>query len=164
MGASKPLPIVRSGRREQQPLGLAAREGEAIPVDAPRRPGWQIILTTAKFAPLSILDSPGHVRWSSHPAAGVLRQEPCAPHGMVLRRSSNAPHCTVPHPMCAACAPGADASRPCRQVYHSNLEDPNAEVVCGCAILPMKTTTKGPAPVIQDGAHTLHPHSHVRDS
>ena len=28
----------------------------------------------------------------------------------------------------------------------------------------MKTTTKGPAPVIQDGAHTLHPHSHVRDS
>ena len=66
--------------------------------------------------------------------------------------------------MCAACAPGADASRPCRQVYHSNLEDPNAEVVCGCAILPMKTTTKGPAPVIQDGAHTLHPHSHVRDS
>ena len=59
--------------------------------------------------------------------------------------------------MCAACAPGADASRPCRQVYHSNLEDPNAEVVCGCAILPMKTTTKGPAPVIQDGAHTLHP-------
>jgi len=36
-------------------------------------------------------------------------------------------------------------------VYHSNLEDPNLEVVCGCAILPMKTTTKGPAPVIQDG-------------
>mmetsp|Transcript_5639 Transcript_5639/g.13608 ORF Transcript_5639/g.13608 Transcript_5639/m.13608 type:complete len:171 (+) Transcript_5639:34-546(+) len=36
-------------------------------------------------------------------------------------------------------------------VYHSNLEDPNAEVVCGCAILPMKTTTKGPAPVIQEG-------------
>ena len=80
------------------------------------------------------------------------------------RLSSNALHCTVPHPMCAACAPGADASRPCRQVYHSNLEDPNAEVVCGCAILPMKTTTKGPAPVIQDGAHTLHPHSQQRDS
>jgi actin related protein 2/3 complex subunit 3 len=53
--------------------------------------------------------------------------------------------------MCAVCTPSTDASRPSRQVYHSNLEDPNAEVVCGCAILPMKTTTKGPAPVIQDG-------------
>ena len=50
--------------------------------------------------------------------------------------------------------PRADASRPRRQVYHSNLEDPNLEVVCGCAILPMKTTTKGPAPVIQDGVCT----------
>ena len=163
MGASKPLPIVRSGKaRANRSRQSSAPRGGNSSGRAP--PSWQRILTTAKFAPLSILDSPGHVRWSSHPAAGVLRQEPCAPHGMVLRRSSNAPHCTVPHPMCAACAPGADASRPCRQVYHSNLEDPNAEVVCGCAILPMKTTTKGPAPVIQDGAHTLHPHSHVRDS
>ena len=83
------------------------------------------------------------------------RQAGCSQHGVAVR---NALHCTVPHPMCAACAPFTDASRPCRQVYHSNLEDPNAEVVCGCAILPMKTTTKGPAPVIQEGAHTLHPH------
>eukprot|EP00908_Phaeocystis_cordata_P025109 Transcript_7564.p1 GENE.Transcript_7564~~Transcript_7564.p1 ORF type:complete len:238 (-),score=47.53 Transcript_7564:325-1038(-) len=38
-------------------------------------------------------------------------------------------------------------------VYHSNLEDAaqSAEIVCGCAILPIKTTTKGPTPVVEDG-------------
>ena len=31
-------------------------------------------------------------------------------------------------------------------VYHSKLNDVAAETVCGCALLPLKTSTRGPAP------------------
>ena len=31
-------------------------------------------------------------------------------------------------------------------VYHSKLNDVDAQVVCGCAVLPLKTSTRGPAP------------------
>ena len=53
-----------------------------------------------------------------------------------------------------------DGPRPL-QVYHSTLEEKaqSAEIVCGCAILPIKTTTKGPAPIMEDGGalHTPRP-------
>lgn len=34
--------------------------------------------------------------------------------------------------------------------YHSSLNDGPEQVACGCAILPLKTRTKGPAPVQRD--------------
>lgn len=36
-------------------------------------------------------------------------------------------------------------------VYHSSMNGTSAEVVCGCAMLPIKTTTRGPAPLLGDG-------------
>ena len=36
-------------------------------------------------------------------------------------------------------------------VYHSSLNDKDAQAVCGCAMLPLKTTTRGPAPLAPEG-------------
>ncbi|CAN0466945.1 unnamed protein product, partial [Ectocarpus sp. 8 AP-2014] len=35
--------------------------------------------------------------------------------------------------------------------YHSKQGDENAQVCCGCAILPLNTTVRGPAPLAQPG-------------
>lgn len=58
----------------------------------------------------------------------------------------------------SSCDRGASAALLLRQaftlaatVYHSTCDESGAEVVCGCAILPIKTTTKGPAPILDDG-------------
>lgn len=101
-------PLGWRGGREQTAAHREIRQGASQPLAAAgarakgrqfqrTRHGWQIILTTAQFAPLSILDT-NHVRWSSHPAAGVLRQEPCAPHGMVAPLIECTPlHRPAPH-------------------------------------------------------------------
>ena len=36
-------------------------------------------------------------------------------------------------------------------VYHSTLNEADAQAVCGCAMLPMRTTTRGPAPLAPEG-------------
>jgi len=34
--------------------------------------------------------------------------------------------------------------------YHSSMNGGEHEVACGCAVLPLKTTTRGPAPLLAD--------------
>ncbi|CAN0399689.1 unnamed protein product, partial [Ascophyllum nodosum] len=36
-------------------------------------------------------------------------------------------------------------------VYHSRQTDGNVQICCGCAILPLQTTVRGPAPLAQPG-------------
>jgi actin related protein 2/3 complex subunit 3 len=36
--------------------------------------------------------------------------------------------------------------------YHSELNNPSAELVCGCPVLPLKTSSKGPAPALSDAS------------
>ena len=40
-------------------------------------------------------------------------------------------------------------------VYHSSLNDADAQTACGCALLPMKTTTRGPAPIAPEGGDDI---------
>jgi len=41
-------------------------------------------------------------------------------------------------------------------VYHSSLNDAaDVEIVCGCSVLPIKTTTRGPAPVAAEGEEDI---------
>ncbi|CBJ28205.1 conserved unknown protein [Ectocarpus siliculosus] len=39
--------------------------------------------------------------------------------------------------------------------YHSKQTDENAQVCCGCAILPLSTTVRGPAPLAQPGREDI---------
>ena len=58
--------------------------------------------------------------------------------------------------VCAQAPQGARHSFTWRfrpQVYHSTMnERPDVQVVCGCSILPIKTTCRGPAPPCSEGA------------
>jgi len=40
-------------------------------------------------------------------------------------------------------------------VYHSSLNEVDVQIVCGCSMLPLKTTTRGPAPVAQEGSEDI---------
>ena len=40
-------------------------------------------------------------------------------------------------------------------VYHSSFNDTDAQLACGCAMLPMKTATRGPAPIAPEGADDI---------
>ena len=46
---------------------------------------------------------------------------------------------------------GLTASIVCLQVYHSSLNGTETEVACGCAILPLKTSIRGPAESVAEG-------------
>lgn len=37
-------------------------------------------------------------------------------------------------------------------VYHSTMNEADVQQVCGCSMLPIKTTTRGPAPLAGEGA------------
>ena len=42
--------------------------------------------------------------------------------------------------------------------YHSRYnEDRESQQICGCALLPLKTNTNGPAPKITEGVYVLYP-------
>ena len=69
-----------------------------------------------------------------------------------LFRDKDATGCKLAAPPRFTQAP-APASTPCAQVYHSTMNDrPDVQAVCGCAMLPIKTTTRGPAPLAAEGA------------
>jgi len=40
-------------------------------------------------------------------------------------------------------------------VYHSKLNDTSAQLVCGCALLPLKTSTRGPAAIAPEGEEDI---------
>jgi len=40
-------------------------------------------------------------------------------------------------------------------VYHSSFNDEAVQIVCGCSMLPIKTTTRGPAPLATEGQEDI---------
>ena len=42
-------------------------------------------------------------------------------------------------------------------VYHSSFNDEAVQIVCGCSMLPIKTTTRGPAPLATEGVNAACP-------
>ena len=50
--------------------------------------------------------------------------------------------------LCLSC------TRP-RMVYHSSMNEVDAQQVCGCSMLPIVTTTRGPAPLAAEGTDDI---------